>query len=247
MLIKKGKKSLLTPIFITLGISIPVGLMLVHFGIFSSSIFNTLSVVLLTAGIAAFVFYHLLFAPMQGFIDNLSQSLSDEFKANAQAHGYNDAHLKQHQTLGDRYDRLTQSVQLFHNNFNVLASQGSQIAIAAAELSFTADHLKSQLHQKVENISEINHSVEHIAANINSSSAASHTASKSAFETLEASDIGYQAIRHTVDQMQLTTQQPPAKAGGLKLRTESPDTGQIDPFRVPLSGSCPLPVARSDA
>ena len=25
------------------------------------------------------------------------------------------------------------------------------------------------------------------------------------------------------------TQQPPAKAGGLKLRTESPDTGRIDP------------------
>ena len=39
------------------------------------------------------------------------------------------------------------------------------------------------------------------------------------------------------------TQQPPAKAGGLKLRTESPDTGRIDPFRAPPFGNCRLPWA----
>lgn len=43
------------------------------------------------------------------------------------------------------------------------------------------------------------------------------------------------------------TQQPPAMADKLKLRTESPETGRIDPLRVPPPGSCRLFLDQSDA
>jgi len=176
---------------------------------------------MITTLAAALLYYIRLVSPFQSCISHLSSRLDRDTN---KSHIENkDNHLRQNSLLGARYTKIADTIGSFHENANYLASSGSDVAIAAAEVSFTADTLKNSLHEEVKSVGSINSSAAHISSVISNSTATTQDAAVSANETFEASQKGLADINNAIAQMHSTDEQAQQTAeyvGSLAQKSE---------------------------
>jgi len=103
--------------------------------------------------------------------------------------------------------QIADTVGSFRETTSSLASSGSNVAIAAAEVSFTADTLKNSLHEEVQSVGSISSSTAHISSVVSNSTASTQSASVTANDTFEASQKGLADINNAIEQMHSTDQQ----------------------------------------
>ncbi|MES9966107.1 MAG: methyl-accepting chemotaxis protein [Sedimenticola sp.] len=183
--------------------------------------------------VAALSFFWIV-APLQGSLDLVANRLTGNSSTTKGKHGYRDETLRDHKLIGETYAELTQLIDDFQTLAHNLTSNGSQIAIATAEVSHAANTISSNAHQDVEAVTHIADSASRISTIIAESAQSASSAANVALETREASNQGQQAVQGAVEQMQQTNikaQETAAIIANLERKSD-----QIEQITMAISG-----------
>ncbi len=207
MSISMNKQIFILPSIIILGVSIPVciGISLSTDAI--GTIGLTILSVITTALISSIVLNFQIVLPIQAYINDLYNKVSDAPVQLKKNHAYHSDKFRKKYSANKRYQFLADKIDSFYDTTTNLSDNGSSIAIASVEISFTADKLEQKLHEEVDCIQDIANSAEHISTIVAHSADITLAASQSADETLNASKQGHDAISEAVQQMQMTNEQ----------------------------------------
>ncbi len=115
-----------------------------------------------------------------------------------------DDQWRRHDPAGSDYAAVADVLKRFHTLSLQLSAKGSGIAVAAAEVSFTADRLKEKLHHEVSGINSIAESTGRIAHTVDDVAQRTGSAAESAEQTRNATLGGQEAVGETTTQLDHT-------------------------------------------
>lgn len=224
------QKAFLLSIIISMFISIFVAALMALLGGALGSMAIAVASAVASVLIVAGIFKFRLVSPMQSGLAALSARVSGD----AAGADSNDKALRQSALLRMNYTPVADLIDGFYDTTSDLAASGSNVAIAAAEVSFTADTLKNSLHEEVAHFGGISSSASHISSIVSESTVATHAASVTADETFQASQKGLSDIHNAIEQMQTTDQQAKQTAEYVSSLAEKSD--QIQEITSVISG-----------
>jgi methyl-accepting chemotaxis protein len=235
MLIDSGKKVFIGPTIASIVLCGALGL---GWFWFLEPLLGPLITILLVIAssitVVALISYFWIVAPLQGTIDYITAKLRGDDQGIVGSHGYKHDTLAQHARIGARYTELSRLIDDFYLMANELVQSGSHIAIAAAEVSFTADRLSNKVHDEVKDVNGIAESASRIANVVSNNTNSATSAAGFATETREASSAGQQAVESAVDQMRRTNERAKETAG--IISTLESKSGQIEQITTAISG-----------
>ncbi|MFK5984176.1 MAG: methyl-accepting chemotaxis protein [Pseudomonadota bacterium] len=208
MLISSAKKTYLKPTLISIFSSIAINLLIFHF---LSPALGSLTILLLctllTISIVALITYYQIVAPMRACIEHILARAQGIKEEDTLSHGYSHKALQDHYDLGNCYSSVSNTFTNFYAMADKLISNGSSIAIVAAEVSFAAESLSKKVHAEVDDVNNISNSSANISDIV--SAAASNAANAADFSTQmhKSSEQGQQIIQSAVDEMRKTNEQ----------------------------------------
>ena len=206
-MITLDKQNLILPIAMVLAISIPVCIGITLIAVAIGPIGLTLISVITTVIIAFLILNYKIITPMSACINHICNKFCDNTDEFHDTSGYHEHKLRSHHYIGNKYKLLADKIDNFYDTAAKLSDNGSSIAIASAEISYTADQLEQKMHEEVGFIQDIGSSAEHISTIVAHSADITQAASQSADETLNASKHGHEAISNAVQQMKITNEQ----------------------------------------
>ncbi|MCG8427407.1 MAG: methyl-accepting chemotaxis protein, partial [Chromatiales bacterium] len=236
MLITQGKKVFIVPTIISIAVSAICSSALYFLVTPMAGHAITLFIaVAITVLIVAAVSYYWIVSPMQGSLDHLSVKISGDLSSFAGNHGYRDeSKLVENQRIGSRHQEVSSIIDNFYAMAQKLVSSGSHIAIAAAEVSFTAGKMSHKVHDEVEDINGIADSTSRISSIVAEGAQNAANAATLATETRNASHDGQQIVNRAVEQMRETNSKAEATANIMgNLESKS---GQIEQITTVISG-----------
>jgi methyl-accepting chemotaxis protein len=235
MLIDSGKKVFIGPTIASIALCGALGL---GWFWFLEPLLGPLITILLVIAssivVVALISYFWIVAPLQGTIDYITAKLRGDDQGIVGSHGYEHDSLAKHARIGARYTELSRLIDDFYLMANELVKSGSHIAIAAAEVSFTADRLSNKVHDEVKDVNGIAESASRIASVVTNNTNSATSAAGFAIETREASSAGQQAVESAVDQMRRTNERAKETAG--IISTLESKSGQIEQITTAISG-----------
>lgn len=235
MLIKQGKRVFLLPTVISVVLSgVSGGLLFYLLGNVLGEAITLIAAITLTVLIVAATSYRWIVSPMQASLDHLSTKLLGDTSSFSGKHGYRDEQkLFQHKGIGDRHQEVSEVVDNFYGMAKQLVESGSQIAIAAAEVSFTADKMSLKVHDEVEDINGVVESSTRISHIVAENTQAANNTAELAHDTRDASQEGQKTVESAVTQMRATNQKA-QDTSGIIANLES-KSGQIQQITTVIS------------
>ena len=106
--------------------------------------------------------------------------------------------------LRQEMQQLQQQLQGYAQLKAKLSEHSSRIAIAAAEMSFTADQMKRKIHEEVQDSHSLIESAGHIQASVDQMVQQTQAAESAANEAMHINTLGKQAIDETLPKMEGT-------------------------------------------
>ncbi len=205
MLISSGKMVFIVPTVISVIASTTLS-MAAYYGL--APIIGTIPTMLLcialTVVIVAAVSYKWIVAPLQGSMEHVSARVEGESDKVEGKHGFTDNALRANARIGDRYERIANVIDEFYELAGGLVDGGSEIAIAAAEVSFTADKISKDVHDDVEHISHIADSSTKITEIVKNAARNAASVAEIAEQTRGSSEEGQAVLNSAVEQMRHT-------------------------------------------
>jgi methyl-accepting chemotaxis protein len=205
MLIRSGKLVFVVPTLISVAVSAGLGFV-VYLGL--APLLGTLPILLtsiaITAVVVAVVSYKWIVAPLQGSMEHLSARVEGAQPPAHGKHGFTDSTLRANTRIGDRYKRITSVVDEFYGLAGGLVDSGSEIAIAAAEVSFTADRISQDVHDEVQHISHVADSSTRISEIVADAASNAANVARIADQTRNSSEEGQRVLDSAVEQMRHT-------------------------------------------
>ncbi len=195
-------------------------------GIVWASIISIVSVILISTKIL----YWQIISPLVNSLNLISMLVSGT--ENQQLNAKIDS-VTRHPLVGKGFQQTTDLIKVLKNTIGLISASGSQIAIASASISFSAEQLKQQMHKEVQWINDIKQSSEHVRNIVSSSSTGAHAATLSASEMIKASEKGHKAIAESVNHMRITNQQ--AKDTATRIQSLSEKSDQIQQITSVIS------------
>ena len=104
-------------------------------------------------------------------------------------------------------DRLEQQLSIYSELKSKLSEHGGRIAIAAAEMSYAADQMKTKIHDEVADTDQIVASANQIHDTVEHMVSQTQEASRAASEAKTINSHGKKAVDETIPQMEGTRQQ----------------------------------------
>jgi len=210
--------------FISLTISIIISILFPSI----TAIWLSMIVVLITSTCVSCVLYFMLTKPLLHYLD-LSVKL-----VTGGAASRDEKLLKENSLASKAYLQLKDSLEKTSETVREVSEKGSEVAIAAATVSFTSDKLKEQMHKEVEWIEGIRDSAEHIMLIVTESGEITTDTYSSALKTYDSSQKGLQAIQQAVEQMNSTDQQAQQTSKHVSSLAEKSE--QIQQITAVISG-----------
>ncbi|MGB1092918.1 MAG: methyl-accepting chemotaxis protein, partial [Oceanobacter sp.] len=126
------------------------------------------------------------------------------------------------------WDELIEELKASRELKKSLSKHSSEIAIAAAEMSFAADQLREGIHKEVADTSKIVESANHIHQSVEIMVEQTQEAARFAEEAMETNHRGKQAIDETIPQMEGTREKVNANAELIsQLETKSEEIQSV--------------------
>jgi len=142
--------------------------------------------------------------------------------------------LNENSLVSKSYSQLKDNLGKTSETVREVSEKGSEVAIAAATVSFTSDKLNQQMHKEVEWIEGIRDAAEHIMLIVTESGEITADAYSSALKTFDLSQKGLQAVQQAVDQMNSTDQQAQQTSKHVSSLAEKSE--QIQQITTVISG-----------
>ena len=134
----------------------------------------------------------------------------------------------------DSVAKMLGAIDEFKDMAGHLADQGSNIAIASAEVSFAADRLQLDVRAETDEVRGISEAVTRIETVVNQSADSAAAAAEYAARARRASSAGQEAVNGAAKQMNATNQQA-QRTAELVAALES-KSGQIERITTVISG-----------
>ncbi|MCB1761143.1 MAG: methyl-accepting chemotaxis protein [Gammaproteobacteria bacterium] len=235
MLVRRGKRVFLIPTIVAVAGSGLLALLL-HYWMSDSvgDLAILLTATLATTLIVAAVSYHWIVAPLQGGLDHIAAKVSGSEPEGKGLHGYDEAKLFRHPGLGSRYSEMAASIDELYTMAQGLVGNGSQIAIAAAEVSHVADIISGKVHAEVEDINGIVAASGHMTSIVADTSSRAADAARLAQQAQGVSKEGQIAVDAAVAQMRQTNSR--ARDASLMIADLSSKSSQIQQITAVISG-----------
>lgn len=146
--------------------------------------------------------YKYCISPLQRHLEKLSQKITvNSSQCSDKTATQSNLSEKNHLVV------IEEKIDSFYEIASTLIERGGQIAIASAEVSFTADKLSGKVHNEVEDVKEIAESADRISSIVSDVNKNAAMAASLASQTRDTSDKGQKALRSAIKQMQQTNDQ----------------------------------------